>query len=113
MADNIKIRPAKGTWVVRAAGAVLGETNAALELTESAYPAVIYFPRGDISMAFFDTSETTSSCPHKGQATYFDLIAKSGTFKDAAWSYENPKDDVAEIKDYLAFVTSKVAVEKL
>ena len=113
MADNIKIRPAKGTWVVRAAGAVLGETNAALELTEGAYPAVIYFPRGDISMAFFDTSETTSSCPHKGQATYFDLIAKSGTFKDAAWSYENPKDDVAEIKDYLAFVTSKVAVEKL
>ncbi len=113
MSDHIKIRPATGTWVVRAAGAVLGETTAALELTEGDYPTVIYFPRTDISMAFFDTSETTSSCPHKGHATYYDLIAKSGTFKDAAWSYEDPKDDVADIKGYLAFFTNKVAVEKL
>jgi len=113
MSDHITIQPAKGTWVVRAAGAVLGETSHALELTEGDYPTVIYFPRDDVSMAFFDQSETTSSCPHKGQATYYDLIAKSGTFKDAAWSYEDPIGDVANIKGYLAFYTSKVAVEKL
>ena len=113
MTDHIKITPAKGTWVVRAAGAVLGETNNALELTEAGYPTVIYFPREDISMALFDKSETTSSCPYKGQATYYDLIAKSGTFKDAAWSYEAPIPEVLEIQDYLAFYTSKVAVEKL
>jgi len=37
MADHIKIRPATGTWVVRAAGAVLGESKNALELTEGSY----------------------------------------------------------------------------
>lgn len=113
MADHIKIRPATGTWVVRAAGAVLGESSAALELTEGDYPPVIYFPRSDISMAFFDQSETTSSCPHKGTATYFNLEAKSGTVTDAAWSYEAPKDAVAEIGGYLAFFGGKVAVEQL
>ncbi|SLN19736.1 DUF427 domain-containing protein [Pseudooctadecabacter jejudonensis] len=113
MSDYIKIRPAAGTWVVRAAGAVLGETSNALELTEGDYPEVIYFPRDDISMAFFDTSDTVSTCPHKGQATHYHLVAKSGTFKDAAWSYEDPKDDVAAIKGYMAFYTSKVAVEQL
>ncbi len=113
MADHIKIRPAGGTWVVRAAGAVLGETTRALELIEGDYPPVVYFPRDDVSMAFFDTSDTTSSCPYKGNATYYDLIAKSGTFNDAAWSYETPKDGVKDIAGYLAFFGGKVAVEQL
>lgn len=113
MSDHIKIRPATGKWVVRAAGAVLGESSAALELIEGDYPAVIYFPRGDISMAFFDKSETKSTCPHKGDATMYNLEAKSGTFADAAWSYEDPKGGVAQIKDYMAFYTNIVAVEQL
>ena len=113
MADHIKIRPASGTWVVRAGGAVLGESTRALELSEGDYPPVIYFPREDIAMAFLDASDTTSVCPHKGSASYFDIVAKSGPIADAAWSYGDPKPGVAEIKDYLAFYTSKVAVEKL
>lgn len=113
MADHIKIRPAGGTWVVRAAGAVLGESTRALELIEGEYPPVIYFPRSDISMAFFEKSATVSTCPHKGAATYYNLEAKSGTFPDAAWSYEDPKADVMDVKDYLAFYPSSVAVEQL
>jgi len=113
MTDHIKIRPAGGTWVVRAAGAVLGESSNALELTEGDYPPVIYFPREDISMAFFDKSDTTSVCPYKGKATHYNLAAKSGTFADAAWSYEDPKDGVTQIAGHMAFYTSKVAVEQL
>ena len=114
MADHIKIRPASGTWVVRAAGAVIGESKAALELTEGDYTPVIYFPRADIAMAFLDASDTTSHCPHKGDAAYYSIIAKSGEIKDAAWSYENPKADVAAIKDHLAFyVNDDVTVERL
>ena len=113
MSDHIKIRPATGNWTVRAGGAVLGETSRALELTEGDYPPVIYFPRADIAMAFLEPSDTVSTCPHKGQARYFSIIAKSGEIKDAVWSYEDPKPGVAEIKDYLAFYTSKVAVEEV
>ncbi|MEL6681755.1 MAG: DUF427 domain-containing protein [Pseudomonadota bacterium] len=113
MADHIKIRPATGTWVVRAAGAVLGESKQALELNEGDYPPVIYFPRSDIAMAFLEPSDTTTTCPYKGAARYYAIAAKSGTIPDAAWSYEDPKSDVAEIKDYLAFYTSKVAVEQV
>ncbi len=113
MSGNINIQAASGTWVVRAAGAVLGESNNALELTEDGYETVIYFPRGDISMAFFDQSDTASKCPHKGMATHFNLEAKSGTIADAAWSYENPIEAVAPIAGHLAFYTSKVTVEQL
>ncbi len=113
MADHIKIRPATGTWVVRAGGAVLGESTQALELTEGDYPPVIYFPRSDLAMAFLDPTDTTSTCPYKGDASYFSIVAKSGPIANAAWSYENPIEAVSEIAGHIAFYTNKVAVEKV
>ena len=114
MADHITIRPAAGTWVVRAGGAVLGESTNALELSEGSYAPVIYFPRDDIAMEFLDTSEKTSHCPHKGDASYFSIVTKSTTLKNAAWSYEAPKDAVSQIAGHLSFyVSDKVAVEQL
>lgn len=113
MADHIKIRPAGGTWVVRAGGAVLGESTDALELVEGDMPPVIYFPRDDIAMAFLDPSDTKSTCPYKGEATYYHIEAKSGRIADAAWSYETPKPEMAEIAGYIAFYPAKVAVEQL
>ena len=113
MADHIKIRPATGTWVVRAAGAVIGESKNALELSEGDYPPVIYFPRADLAMAFLEPTELTSKCPYKGEATYFTIEAKSGPIANAAWSYETPIDSVADIKDHIAFYSEKVAVEQV
>ena len=114
MSDHITITAAGGTWVVRAAGAVLGESENALELSEGGYDPVIYFPREDVEMAFFDPSDKKTTCPHKGEASYYSLVAKSGTIPDIAWSYEDPTPDVARIKGYLAFYTGdKLAVEKL
>ena len=113
MADHIKIRPAEGTWVVRAEGAVIGESDNALELTEGDMAPVIYFPREDIAMAFLDPSDTVSTCPHKGEARYFHIDGEGGALKDAAWSYEAPKPGVSEIASHLAFYSSLVAVEQV
>lgn len=114
MAQHIAIRKAEGTWSVRAGGAVLGESSEALELVEGDYPPVIYFPRDDIAMAFMDRSPKSTHCPHKGDASYYSVVTKSTTLKDVAWSYENPKNDVARIKDHLAFYTSEgVTVEQI
>ncbi len=113
MADHIKIREASGTWVVRAAGAVIGETKNALELSEGDYPPVIYIPRDDMAMAFLEKTETTSTCPYKGNATYYSIIAKSGEIANAAWSYESPIAGMEQIQGHLAFFKDKAAVEEV
>lgn len=99
---------------MRAGGAVIAESTNALELTEGEMPFVIYFPRSDVAMAFLDVSAHTSNCPHKGEASYFDIVSKSMTYSNAVWSYEDPKAEVAEIKDRLAFwVQDGVQVEQV
>lgn len=113
MADHIRISPAKGTWVIRAGGAVLGESKNALMLSEGDYPAITYFPRADIAMALVEPSDTTSHCPHKGEASYYSIQTKSTLIKDAAWSYEDAFDGVKEIEGHLAFYPGKVTVEEL
>lgn len=113
MADHIDIKSAKGTWVIRAGGAVLGETSQALELTEGSYPAVIYFPRESIALALFERSDTTTVCPYKGQASYYSIQTKSVLIEDAAWSYEAPIEGMEKIAGHLAFAPGKVVVEQI
>lgn len=115
MLDNhIVVTQAAGTWVIRAGGAILGESANALELSEGSLPFVIYFPREDIEMAFLEPTDHKTTCPHKGEASYYSIMAKSGPIENAAWSYENPLLDVERIKDHIAFyVNDRVTVEQI
>lgn len=114
MTDTITIRKAPGKWSVRSGGAILGETTAALELLEGDKDPVIYFPRTDIAMAFLDRTDKVTQCEGKGEATHFSIVNKSSVTRNAAWSYENPLDTIAEIKNHLAFYPEdSVKVERI
>lgn len=62
-----------------------------------------YFPKEAINSAFFKTSETTSTCPWKGEAHYYNLQVNGKENKDAAWYYPEPKKKALQIKNYVAF----------
>lgn len=114
MANHIRITKSDGPWVVRAGGAVIGESQDALELTEGDYPMIVYFPREDVGMAFLDPSDHRTHCPLKGDATYYSIQTKSALLENAVWSYEDPMPEVERIKGHLAFYASdQVTVEKL
>jgi uncharacterized protein (DUF427 family) len=89
-------------------GVTMADTQGALTLTESGLPEVFYFPRGDVNMARLESSNHTSRCPFKGEASYFHLRTEDGLVENAAWCYENPLDGVQQIKGYLAFYASRV-----
>jgi len=62
-----------------------------------------YFPLSSLKKKFFITSDTTTHCPWKGEASYFSIIVNGEENADAAWYYPAPKDAAKNIKDYVAF----------
>jgi len=62
-----------------------------------------YFPPDSINRELVRKSSTHTTCPWKGQASYYDVIVNGDTNKDAAWFYPEPKDAAKEIKGYVAF----------
>ena len=113
-ACRFEVRPASGTWVGRAGGAVLGESDSALQLLEGDHAPVIYFPRIDIAMEFLDRSSKVTTCPWKGDAAHYSIATTDTTLRDVAWSYEAPRDSAAAIKDHVAFYRhDEIAVEQL
>jgi uncharacterized protein (DUF427 family) len=62
-----------------------------------------YFPPDTINRDFFHESNTHTTCPWKGEASYYDVVVNGQVNKDAAWYYPEPKTAAAEIKDHVAF----------
>ena len=113
MSDTLSIEPADGHYVLRAGGAVIGETDRAVWLHEAGHDPRLYFPRDDVAMDFMDKSETTTHCPPKGDASYYSVVSKSTTIRDACWSFETPLPGADSIAGMLAFYEDKVAVERI
>jgi len=62
-----------------------------------------YFPKESVNNAYLTQSDTHSTCPWKGFASYYTLDVDGKQNKDAAWYYPEPKPAAANITNYLAF----------
>jgi uncharacterized protein (DUF427 family) len=62
-----------------------------------------YFPESSLNRDFVTFSNHRTSCPWKGQASYYSLLVNGELNADAAWYYPEPKRDAEEIKGHVAF----------
>ena len=62
-----------------------------------------YFPPESVKKEFLKESEMHSTCPWKGEASYYDIVIDGDVNKDAAWYYPEPKEAAKQIKNYVAF----------
>ena len=62
-----------------------------------------YFPPDSVKREFFEESTTTTTCPWKGEASYYTVSVDGQQNADAAWYYPNPKDAAMNIRDHVAF----------
>lgn len=62
-----------------------------------------YFPPDSINQQYFKESSTHTSCPWKGQASYYTIEIDGQQNKDAAWYYPQAKEKAKNIEGYVAF----------
>jgi uncharacterized protein (DUF427 family) len=62
-----------------------------------------YFPLDDVQTGILQPSDTHTTCPWKGEASYYDIVLGQERNTDAAWYYPAPKDAAKEIVDRVAF----------
>lgn len=62
-----------------------------------------YFPPQSVKQEYLQPSDTHTTCPWKGLASYYTLTVNGQQNKDAAWYYPEPKSAAAQIKDHIAF----------
>ena len=62
-----------------------------------------YFPSSSIKNEYFHKTETSTSCPWKGVASYYSVTVNGKTNTDCAWSYPVQSKEAEKIKDRVAF----------
>lgn len=70
-----------------------------------------YFPVQSIHSDYFTETTHHTTCPWKGNASYYTINVDDDSSENAAWFYKDPKDAAKEIKNYVAF-WKNVSVEE-
>ena len=84
----------KATWN----GAVIAESDETVVVEGNHY-----FPPASLDRERVAPSDHRTTCPWKGEASYYDVVVDGDRNANAAWTYPEPKDAAAEIRDHVAF----------
>ncbi len=107
---KITFKAATGRLRVVFNGETIADSTQALVLSEPGHAGMQYFPRADVRMEFLKPTDHHTHCPYKGDASYWNIEVGGETTENAVWSYEEPFDDVSEIKDYISFYPDRVEI---
>ncbi len=81
----ITIEPYVGTVTVRAGDAVIASSTKAKVLTEAPYAAAFYIPFADIDFTKLSSTQHSTHCPYKGDASYWSVPAAGEAGQNAMW----------------------------
>ena len=79
-------------------GVIIAQSNETILMEDNHY-----FPLSSVDQTKLQSSTTTTRCPWKGVANYYDVVVDGETQKDAAWTYLRPSLPAQEIKEHIAF----------
>ena len=79
-------------------GAVLAESDDTVVVEGNHY-----FPAESLSREYFVPSGTHTTCPWKGEASYYTVQVGGQQNPDAAWFYPDPKEAARQICGRVAF----------
>ncbi len=105
---TITIGPAGRHVVISLGGVKLAESDDAVVLEETGLPARYYLPREDVRASYLEPTQTHTTCPFKGEASYWSIRIGDHVHKDLVWSYPEPIPGAEGIAGLLCFYGERV-----
>ena len=90
-------------------GVTIAESDHPILLEETGLPIRYYLPRDDVRMDLLRTTTFQTTCPFKGEASYWSLDSGNGEVLDGVvWSYEEPLPAAEGVRELLSFYPDRV-----
>ena len=107
---TVTITPSEAHVEVRLDGELLATSDRPLRLAETGLPDRWYLPPADVRMDLLRKTSFQTTCPFKGEASYWSADIGGTTHDGIVWAYETPIDAAADIAGYLSFYPTRTEV---
>jgi uncharacterized protein (DUF427 family) len=105
---RITITPRHLRVEVSVDGERVASSNHPVLLDETGLPTRYYLPREDVRMELLRPTTTETTCPFKGQASYWSVEVAGKVHDDLVWTYESPIPQAAGVAGLLSFYNERV-----
>ncbi|HWC37779.1 MAG TPA: DUF427 domain-containing protein [Acidimicrobiales bacterium] len=89
-------------------GEKVAESRRPVLLEETGLPTRYYLPRQDVRTELLRPTATETTCPFKGQASYWSVEVGGKVHDDLVWSYESPIPQAEGVAGLLCFYNERV-----
>jgi uncharacterized protein (DUF427 family) len=107
---TITITPSEAHVEVRVGGVLLAATDHPLLLDETGLPTRFYLPRDDVRMDLLRPTTFHTTCPFKGEASYWSVDVGGVTHDGIVWAYETPIPAATDITGFLSFYPDRAEI---
>jgi uncharacterized protein (DUF427 family) len=107
---RITIAPADVHVEVVVDGEKVAESDRPVLLDETGLPTRYYLPRDHVRTDLLNPTNRETTCPFKGEASYWALELGDEVHDNLVWSYETPIPDAEGIKGLMSFYNERVDI---
>src|SRR6202035_1187774 len=105
---KILFEPSPRRVRVKFNGEIIADSTNAHLLFETRHLPVYCFPRSDVRMDRMTPTDHHTFCPYKGTASYWTIAVGDKVAENAVWGYSDPFEEVAALRDVVAFYWDRV-----
>lgn len=107
---EISIVPEAMHVEVKVAGETVAVSDRPVLLHETGLPTRYYLRREDVHPDLLGPTGRRTTCPFKGQASYWSIVVGGECHEDVAWSYQDPIPRAEAIAGLVCFYDDRVDI---
>jgi uncharacterized protein (DUF427 family) len=105
---RITITPANLRVEVSVNGEKVADSNRPVLLEETGLPTRYYLPKEDVRTDLLRPTSRETTCPFKGEASYWSVAIGDEVFDNLVWSYETPIPQAEGVAGLMCFYNERV-----